>query len=84
LRGTDLRQLYSQRVCQKPPSHSLITDESMVTFVQDVRRTIDVRIQCAPVFRAVQSTFDSFTTKFNVLVIAVPDRDWITVNTNII
>ena len=43
LRGTHSRELDSQRVRQKPSSHSLEI-ESMVTFAQDIRRAVGVGI----------------------------------------
>ncbi len=48
LRGTHSRELYSQGVCQKPPSHSLVL-ESVVTFTQDVGRSIDIGVDRAPI-----------------------------------
>ena len=44
LRGTHSRELYSQRVRQKPSSHSLDT-ESVVTFAQDVGRSVGLGME---------------------------------------
>ncbi len=44
LRGTHSRELYSQRVRQKPSSHSLDI-ESVVTFAQDVGRSVGLGME---------------------------------------
>ena len=55
LRGTDLPQLYLQRVGPKPSSHSLDIN-SVVTFAQDIRPTIHVGVHYKSIFRAIQPT----------------------------
>ena len=46
----------------------------MVTFAQDVCRTIHIGIQCETLFRAIQSALYTLSVKSDFLVCTVPDR----------
>ncbi len=49
---------YSQRACQQPPTQFLIA-EVLLTFLCDVARSVDVRIDERVFFGAIQPTLDT-------------------------
>ena len=53
------RNPYSQRACQQPSAQSL-SAEVPLTFLRNVARSVDVRIDERVFFGTVQSPFDAF------------------------
>lgn len=76
--GTDLCQLSSQRVCQKPLSHSLDI-EPAVTFTQNICCAIHIGIEYSSVTGTVKSPLDALITKLLVLMRTVPNGNLIAI-----